>query len=46
MDDLHGITLAVLSLSIDVARWYAHRGNPEALGKLYARLLAHRMVQA
>jgi len=36
----------VLSLSIDVARWYTpHRGDPAALGKLYADL-AHRMVQA
>ena len=44
--DLPGTTLAVLSLSIDVARWYTpHRGEPEALGKLYADL-AHRMVQA
>ena len=46
VDDLPGTTLAVLSLSIDVARWYTpHRGDPEALGKLYADL-AHRMVQA
>jgi len=30
---------------IDVARWYTpHRGDPGALGKLYADL-AHRMVQ-
>ncbi|GAA0591001.1 TetR/AcrR family transcriptional regulator [Kribbella sandramycini] len=44
--DLPGTTLAVLSLSIDVARWYTpHRGDPDALGKLYADL-AHRMVQA
>ena len=43
--DLPGTTLAVLSLPIDVARWYTpHRGDPEALGKLYADL-AHRMVQ-
>ena len=46
VSDLPGTTLAVLSLSIDVARWYTpHRGDPEALGKLYADL-AHRMVQA
>jgi len=45
VSDLSGTTLAVLSLSIDVARWYTpHRGDPEALGKLYADL-AHRMVQ-
>ncbi|WP_344232557.1 TetR/AcrR family transcriptional regulator [Kribbella hippodromi] len=44
--DLPGTTLAVLSMSIDVARWYTpHRGDPEALGALYADL-AHRMVQA
>jgi AcrR family transcriptional regulator len=43
--DLPGTTLAVLSLSIDVARWYTpHRGEPDALGKLYADL-ALRMVQ-
>jgi AcrR family transcriptional regulator len=44
--DLPGTTLAVLSLSIDVARWYTpHRADPATLGKLYADL-AHRMVQA
>lgn len=46
VDDLPGTTLAVLSLSIDVARWYTpHRTKPEALGTLYADL-ALRMVQA
>jgi len=46
VSDLPGTTLAVLSLAIDVARWYtSHRGDPEALGMLYADL-AHRMVQA
>lgn len=46
VSDPPGTTLAVLSLSIDVARWYTpHRGDPWALGKLYADL-AHRMVQA
>ncbi|MEU8221342.1 TetR/AcrR family transcriptional regulator [Kribbella sp. NPDC048915] len=46
VSDLPGTTLAVLSLSIDVARWYTpHRGDPTTLGKLYADL-AHRMVQA
>ncbi|MFD7158969.1 TetR/AcrR family transcriptional regulator [Kribbella sp. NPDC059898] len=46
VSDLPGTTLAVLSLSIDVARWYTpHRGEPATLGKLYADL-AHRMVQA
>ncbi|NEA36962.1 TetR/AcrR family transcriptional regulator [Streptomyces sp. SID13031] len=45
--DLPGTTLAVLSLSIDVARWYdpARRPSPEALGATYADL-ALRMVQA
>lgn len=45
--DLPGTTLAVLSLSIDVARWYdpTRRASPEALGATYADL-ALRMVQA
>jgi AcrR family transcriptional regulator len=44
--DLHGTTLAVLSLSIDVARWYSpSRQDPNELGTLYADL-ALRMVQA
>jgi AcrR family transcriptional regulator len=46
VDDLPGTTLAVLSLSIDVARWYTpHRGDPAGLGNLYADL-ALRMVSA
>ena len=46
VDDLPGTTLAVLSLSIDVARWYTPaRGDPGSLGELYADL-ALRMVQA
>jgi hypothetical protein len=47
VDDLPGTTLAVLSLSIDVARWFdpARRGSPEKLGRLYADL-ALRMVSA
>lgn len=46
VDDLPGTTLAVLSLSIDVARWYTpHRTKPADLGVLYAEL-ALRMVQA
>lgn len=46
VDDLPGTTLAVLSLSIDVARWYTpHRSKPATLGALYADL-ALRMVQA
>lgn len=44
--DLPGTTLAVLSLSIDVARWYdpTRRPSPESLGTTYADL-ALRMVQ-
>lgn len=46
VDDLAGTALAVLSLSIDVARWYdPARQPPEVLGALYAAL-ALRMVQA
>jgi AcrR family transcriptional regulator len=45
VDDLHGTTLALLSLSIDVARWYdpVRRAAPRELGALYADL-ALRMV--
>ncbi|HEU4948822.1 MAG TPA: TetR/AcrR family transcriptional regulator [Kribbella sp.] len=45
VDDLPRTTLAVLSLSIDVARWFdpARRGRPEELGRLYGEL-ALRMV--
>lgn len=45
--DLPGTTLAVLSLSIDVARWYdpGRRAAPGELGNLYADL-ALRMVAA
>jgi AcrR family transcriptional regulator len=47
VDDLPGTTLAVLSLSIDVARWFdpARRARPEELGELYGEL-ALRMVSA
>lgn len=46
VDDLPGTTLAVLSLSIDVARWYdPHRSSPATLGALYGNL-ALRMVQS
>ncbi|MFC0622515.1 TetR/AcrR family transcriptional regulator [Kribbella deserti] len=46
VDDLPGTALALLSLSIDVARWYSPaRQPPEALGSLHAAL-ALRMVQA
>jgi AcrR family transcriptional regulator len=45
VEDLPGTTLAVLSLSIDVARWYdpVRRAAPGELGNLYADL-ALRMV--
>jgi AcrR family transcriptional regulator len=47
VDDLPGTTLAVLSLSIDVARWFdpARRAQPDELGSLYGDL-ALRMVRA
>jgi len=47
VDDLPGTTLALLSLSIDVARWYdvARRQPPADLGSLYGEL-ALRMVRA
>jgi AcrR family transcriptional regulator len=45
VDDLPGTTLAVLSLSIDVARWFdpTRRTRPAELGALYGEL-ALRMV--
>ncbi|GGJ02161.1 TetR/AcrR family transcriptional regulator [Streptomyces brasiliensis] len=45
--DLHGTTLAVLSLCIDVARWFNVDGprTPEEVGALYADLVL-RMVGA
>ena len=46
VEDLPGTTLAILSLSIDVARWYSPtRRDPAGLGVLYADL-ALRMVQS
>ena len=44
--DLPGTALALLSMAIDVARWYdpARSQSPAALGRLYADL-ALRMVQ-
>jgi AcrR family transcriptional regulator len=47
LDDPHGVTRAILSLSIDVCRWYdpAGRESPEAVGALYGRL-ALRMLGA
>ncbi|MEG8278618.1 TetR/AcrR family transcriptional regulator [Streptomyces sp. AHA2] len=45
--DVHGTTLAVLSLCIDVARWFKVGGprTPEEVGELYADLVL-RMVGA
>ncbi|MEV1050595.1 TetR/AcrR family transcriptional regulator [Streptomyces sp. NPDC049887] len=45
--DVPGTTLAVLSLCIDVARWFNVRGRrtPEEVGELYADLVL-RMVSA
>ena len=45
--DVHGTTLAVLSLCIDVARWFNVDGprTPEEVGALYADLVL-RMVEA
>jgi AcrR family transcriptional regulator len=39
--DIPGATLAILSLCIDIARWYTPSGplNPEDLGSLYAELM-------
>ncbi|GAA4358654.1 TetR/AcrR family transcriptional regulator [Angustibacter luteus] len=47
VDDPHGVTRAVLSLCIDVARWFdpAGRESPEDVAALYGRL-ALRMLGA
>jgi AcrR family transcriptional regulator len=47
IDDLTGTALAILSLCIDIARWYTPGGRrrPAAIGELYAEL-ALRMVNA
>jgi hypothetical protein len=44
--DVRGTALALLSLAIDVARWYEPSGRrpPEEIGELYADL-AERMVR-
>jgi AcrR family transcriptional regulator len=42
VEDLEGTTLAVLSLCIDLARWYhpsPEHSSPEAVGELYAGLV-------
>lgn len=46
IDDLGGTTLAILSLCIDIGRWYTpdSRRRPAAVGELYADL-ALRMVR-
>jgi hypothetical protein len=45
VDDIRGTTLAVMSLCIDVARWFSPEGRrtPDEIGELYAGL-ALRMV--
>ncbi|HEV7626712.1 MAG TPA: TetR/AcrR family transcriptional regulator [Streptomyces sp.] len=45
--DIRGTTLAVMSLCIDVARWYSPKGRrtPDEIGTLYADLVL-RMVTA
>ena len=45
MADIRGTTLAVMSLCIDVARWFRTDGprTPEEIGALYAALVL-RMV--
>ena len=47
VDDTRAVARAVLSLTVDVARWYdpAGRETPEAIGALHAELAA-RMVRA
>lgn len=47
IDDVTGTALAILSLCIDIARWYTPSGRrrPAAIGDLYAEL-ALRMVSA
>jgi AcrR family transcriptional regulator len=47
VDDPRAVTRALLSLSVDVARWYDPKGKetPEGIGALYADL-ATRMVGA
>lgn len=44
--DISGAALAILSLCIDVARWYSPSGgrSPEDVGRLYADLM-YRMVR-
>lgn len=45
--DVHGTTVAVLSLCIDVSRWFTTQGRrtPDEVGALYADLVL-RMVGA
>ncbi|MBN9623058.1 MAG: TetR family transcriptional regulator [Actinobacteria bacterium] len=46
--DASGATLAILSLCIDVARWYSPSGSrsPQGLGALYADLMARMLGTA
>lgn len=46
--DIPGAVLAIVSLCIDVARWYSPSGSrsPESLGRLYADLMARMMGAA
>jgi len=46
IEDVPGVALAILSLCIDIARWYtpSQRRRPSAIGSLYAEL-ALRMVR-
>ncbi len=44
--DLQGTALAMLSLCIDLARWYepgADHNSPEAVGELYADLVSRML---
>jgi AcrR family transcriptional regulator len=45
VDDARGVSAAILSLAIDVARWYTPDGpyTPDAIGRLYCQL-AERLV--
>jgi len=48
IDDLHGTAQAILSLGIDVARWYEPGGRrkPQAIGALYAELVLRMLAPA
>jgi AcrR family transcriptional regulator len=44
--DVSGVTLAILSLCVDVARWYSPEGErtPDDLGRLYADLIIRMLI--